>query len=658
MVGLNRREQPRQGRITKWCRLIIFCLVCVYSFCIAVNNAIAAKDSAAIQANPKAAVVLDGRELFKIGRSGNLTATERANKVSYLLQTKLKQYSDREPPPVTIEKSSNWTVIRVSDRHLVTVIDNDIIPGMTVAEQARIWQEQVESALQKGIKERSSGYLTWALKMVAIALTIGLVIQFVLFCLNRYYRRKQLDPSVQRASSLAILGIFLLQAVIWLAFVYYCTNLFPLTRDWQYKVFKLLDNTFNSEIINLGGESSISLSHLLFLILVGIGLWFFVRWFSQLLKSQILPLTGFDDTLQSSIVFVTRYGLLFLGLLLILNSGGIDFRSLTIVLSALGVGIGFGLQNIAKDFISGVIITLTQPIKIGELVEVGEYKGLVMRIGARTTEISHVDRHLITIPNSRFIEEAVKNWNRSGLTRVKVYIDVAYNSDRDLVYKALLAAAQVYHPEILKHPPPKVKFRDFRDHSLLFRVVVFIKDPLKEPKVRNHLQKHIDANLRKYGIEIPFPQRDINLKIPQIEKLIANLAEIYQPNKPKLYYPQDKLLNKPDINSPLEELKIKDEYDWEVLIEAMRGENGIEIKDRRYGFKVYRKAFLGSEAVNWLIQQEKATRAEAIAIGQLMIEQNLIHHVLDEHNFKDEPLFYRFYIDEQDDEQDNEQDWE
>ena len=272
-----------------------------------------------------------------------------------------------------------------------------------------------------------------------------------------------------------------------------------------------------------------------------------------------------------------------------------------------------------------------------------------MRIGARTTEISHVDRYIMTVPNSRFIEETVKNWHRSGLTRVKVYIDVAYNSDRDLVFKALLAAAQVYHPDILKHPPPKARFREFGDRSLLFRVVVFIKDPFKEPKVRNHLQKHIDINLRKYGIEIPFPQRDINLKIPQLDELVANLVKIYVPQQPKLYYPQPQDTSSgSEPLASIEELTIYDEYDWESLVSAMRGEHGVKIQARRYGLKVYSKVFLGSEAVAWLIQYEKATKAEAIAIGQMMIENNIIHHVLDEHDFKDEPLFYRFYLDEED----------
>ena len=628
-------------------KIIIVSISCWFCLCWCLLPTLA-KVNAAAPLPSKADIVLDGRKLFEISNSGNFGAAQRAEKINSLLQNKLKQYSNApEDLDVTVAKQSDWTVIRVNGRHLLTVANDDLIPGMMAQEQAEVWQEQIELALDRAIKERTPARLRWNIKMMAIAFAIVAAIQFGLFGLKRRYSRERLK-SPQRWISWAILVILGLQTLIWLIFVCYCFYLFPQTRTWQYNLWQYINDTFNTEIFDFGAEMAVSLRRIITVILLGIGWWLFIGWFSQLLKSSILPLTGFESTLQSSITFLTRYGLLFLGILLILNAGGIDFRSLTIIISALGVGIGFGLQSIAKDFISGMILTLTRPIKIGELVEVGDDKGLVLHIGARTTEISHVDRHIMTIPNSRFIEETIRNWHRSGLTRVKVYVDVAYDSDRDLVYKALLAAAQVYHPDILKHPPPKAKLRNFSDRSLEFRVVVFIKDPFKEPKVRNHLQKHIDLNFRKYGIEIPFPQRDLNFNVPQLDELVANLVDTYAPSKPKLYYPQAQN-NLGDRQLPsIEELTIRDEYDWDALVAAMRGEHGVSITERRYGLKTYNKVFLGSEAVSWLIQYEKATLAEAIAIGQLMIEQNIIHHILDEHDFKNEPLFYRFYLDEND----------
>ena len=625
-------------------KIITIAIACWFCLC---SLPTLAKVESAAPPESKADIVLDGRKLFEISRSGNFSAARRAEKINSLLQNKLKQYSNSpQDLDVTVAKQSDWMVIRVNDRHLLTVAENDLIPGIMAQEQAEIWQEQIELALNRAIEERTPARFRWNIKMMAIAFAIVVAIQFGLFGLKRHYSRERLK-SPQRWISWAILAVLGLQALIWLIFLGYCTYLFPQTRTWQYNLWQYISDTFNGEIFDFGGEMAVSLRRITSVILLSVVWWIFVGWFSQLLKSNILPLTGFESTLQSSITFLARYGLLFLGILLILNAGGIDFRSLTIIISALGVGIGFGLQSIAKDFISGMILTLTRPIKIGELIEVGDDRGLVLHIGARTTEISHVDRHILTIPNSRFIEETIKNWHRSGLTRVKVYVDVAYDCDRDLVYKALLAAAQVYHPDILKHPPPKAKLRNFGERSLEFRVVVFIKDPFKEPKVRNHLQKHIDLNFRKYGIKIPFPQRDLNFNVPQLDELVANLVNTYAPGKPKLYYPQVRN-SLSDRKSSIEEPTVREEYDWEALVAAMRGEYGVSIADRRYGLKTHAKVFLGSEAVSWLIQHEKATLAEAIAIGQLMIEQNIIHHILDEHDFKNEPLFYRFYLDEND----------
>jgi small-conductance mechanosensitive channel len=335
-----------------------FCLSC----CLVQTAANA--QSLTESSDRQADIVLDGRKLLEIGSSGNFSAIQRAEKINSLLQTKLQQYSNansQQPLKITIAKQSDWTVIRVNERHLLTVVENDLIPGMMPQEQAEIWQEQLRWAIKQGIKERSPDYLKWATKKIALALIVVTGIQFGLFCLKRRYNRKRLESSSQGWFSWGILAILILQTLIWLIFIYYCTSLFPQTRTWQYYLWQSVSNTFNTEIFDFGGETAISVRQILILVFLGLGWWLFVRWFSQLLRLNILPLTGFESTLQGSIAFLTYYGLLFLGLLLILNGGGIDFRSLTIIISALGVGIGFGLQNIAKDFVSGLILTLTRP---------------------------------------------------------------------------------------------------------------------------------------------------------------------------------------------------------------------------------------------------------------------------------------------------------
>ncbi len=385
------------------------------------------------------------------------------------------------------------------------------------------------------------------------------------------------------------------------------------------------------------GEETISLNRILTIALTITALWIGVGWFVSILKSRLLPLTGAEPSHQDTIAFFLQYGLLSVGALLILNAGGLDFQSLALLLGALGVGIGFGLQNIVKDFICGLILIVARPIKVGELVQVGDFQGLVQRIGARTTDISNIERYIITIPNSRFIEGEVLNWNRSGITRVKAYVKIPYGTDIDFVYKVLLAAAQVEHPDILRHPPPKVKFREYVENGLQFRVVAFIRDPLKQPKVRTHLYKQIEKYLRKYRVEVARPRQDVHLKDLD--------PEIYPgPGERSQTSAENRLLSQEMLS--IEPPSIKEEYDWEAISTAMGGENGVSIKDRRFQFKLFKNVFLGSEAVEWLMINERATREEAILMGELMLQQGIIHHVLDEHNFKDEPLFYRFYNDE------------
>lgn len=580
----------------------------------------------------KVPVVLDGREVIEIGASGSARAEARAAFITSILQSALADSIDREKPPeVTVVRQDRELILEVNDRPLLEVTEKDIVSSMYLDIQAQIWQKKLQQNLDQSWQERTPTYTRWAVKMVAIALTIAILCQVGLIFLFRYIlRQKRLYPQ-RRWHSLQMLGLLLLQGGVWATFLGYSIQLFPITRTWYYQIFQLLDSTFNARMFQLG-EETISLSRILVIVLMIAILWLGVSWFVQILKSRLLPLTEAERSHQDAIAFFVQYGLLFVGVLLVLNAGGVDFQSLVFLLGALGVGIGFGLQNIAKDFICGLILIVARPIKVGELVQVGDFQGLVQRIGARTTEISHIDRYIMTIPNSRFIEGEVLNWNRSGLSRVKAYVKVPYGSDIDLIYKVLLAAAQMEHPDILRHPPPKVKFREYAEDGLQFRVVAFIRDPLKQPKVRTHLYNQIEKYLRQYGVDVPRPQQDLHLKDldPEISAWVRSQTPIeYRPQ------PQDL----PVIEAPA----IRAEYDWEAIATAMGGPQGVEIKDRRFQFKVFQNVFLGSDAVEWLMIHERATREEAILMGQLMLEQNIIHHVLDEHDFKDEPLFYSFY---------------
>ncbi len=622
----------------KWIKrlLIPFCIILLFSLSVSSSDAQTPETEVV---SPKVPVVLDGRELFKVGPAGDFSAEERASIINTLLQEKLDQNLLKgERVNVGIQQQDGITVLKVNNRYLISVTETDLMPGMTPQEKAGGWQEKVKIALEKSLIERSDKYKIWAFKRIAIAFCLAVIFQGGLFWLYRRCQRlKNIDKQSQ--GSLQLLGLLLLQIGVWLGFIYYSFNFFPVLRRGMYRVTHLIEDTFTTRMFKLGGVP-ISLNRILLIVIATVILWLASSLLTQFLKQRILPLAGVDRSLQDAIAFFAQYGLLFLGFLLILNAGGVDFQALAIILSVIGVGIGFGLQNIAKDFISGLILIVARPIKVGELVQVGDFQGLVQRIGARTTEISHIDRYIITLPNSQFIEGEVLNWNRSGLTRVKAYVGVSYDSDIDFVYKVLLAASQVEHPDILRHPPPKVKFRGYGESELRFRVVAFVQDPLKEPKVRTHLYNQIEKYLKQYNIHIPYPQQDLHLKTPKISPIIKTWLKANDSD-----YEQEKTLLEVSQN-PVNPPQVREEYDWNAIVTAMREENGVEIKDRRFQFKVFYQVFLGSDAVNWLMKYEKSTREEAILIGKIMVQQGIIHHVLDEHDFKDEPLFYRFYEDE------------
>ena len=611
--------------------LVRFALVlCISLLSVFLLSPVQAKDAASL----KFPVVLDGRELLEIGPSEKATAQERAEFITSTLESVLADSIERgKPPEVKVVRSNQNVVLKVDSRPLLEV-EEDTLDSMYSGIQAQMWQKQLQQGLDQSWRERTLAYTHWAIKMLTIAFVTTLLLQGGLLFLFRYVLRQKIKNPQRRWHSLQLLVLILFQVGIWVTFINYGVQLFPITRGWFYEFFQLLDITFNARMFQLG-EENISLNRILAIALTIAALWVGVSRFVGILKSRLLPLTEAQPSHQNTIAFFVQYGLLSVGMLLVLNAGGVDFQSLAILLGALGIGIGFGLQNIAKDFICGLILIVARPIKVGELVQVGEFQGLVQRIGARTTDISNIERYIITIPNSRFIEGEVLNWNRSGITRVKAYVKIPYGTDIDFVYKVLLAAAQVEHPDILRHPPPKVKFREYVEDGLQFRVVAFIRDPLKQPKVRTHLYNQIERYLRKYGVEVPRPQQDLHLK-----DLDPELYAWVRSQTPVEYRPLPQEI--PSIEPP----SIKEEYDWEAISRAMRGENGVSIKDRRFQFKLFKNVFLGSEAVEWLMINERATKEEAILMGELMLKQGIIHHIFDEHNFKDEPLFYRFYNDE------------
>jgi len=227
---------------------------------------------------------------------------------------------------------------------------------------------------------------------------------------------------------------------------------------------------------------------------------------------QVYKRRQLEEGVQYALNRLLHYGILALGVMVALQNLGISITALAGLGAILAVGIGFGLQNIAQNFVSGLILLLERPVKKGDFVEVGETRGTVRSIHARATVITTLDNVDILVPNGELITEAVVNQTyRDRQLRIRIGVGVAYGSDTELVRRTLLTVAQA-HPAVVRKEQAAVLFEDFGDSSLDFTVMAWIEDPVAQRRVASDLRFAIDAAFRQAGIEIPFPQRDLHLR--------------------------------------------------------------------------------------------------------------------------------------------------
>ncbi len=250
---------------------------------------------------------------------------------------------------------------------------------------------------------------------------------------------------------------------------------------------------------------------LLGLVVFVIGL-MLVRLLVMWLDRRVLSRSDMDEGIRHSILTVSRYTGIVGAFLVALSVAGVNLTSLAFFGGALGIGIGFGLQTIVNNFVSGLILLAERPIKAGDWIQVSGGEGLVKRIKVRSTEIETFDRCTIIVPNSQLISEPVSNWfhdNRMG--RVRVPVGVSYDADPDVVQEILLKCARA-HPRALASPAPFVLFTGFGDNSLDFELRLYIGDAGYRASTASDLRFAIFRELKKAGIEIPFPQRDVHVR--------------------------------------------------------------------------------------------------------------------------------------------------
>ncbi|WP_339607054.1 mechanosensitive ion channel domain-containing protein [uncultured Roseivirga sp.] len=227
---------------------------------------------------------------------------------------------------------------------------------------------------------------------------------------------------------------------------------------------------------------------------------------------QVMSRYSDDIGVNQSIGTIFQYVAVLIGGLIIVQNT-IELGSLNVLAGALGVGIGFGLQNIANNFISGLIILFERPIKVGDRIEVGQVTGDIVRISSRATTVSTNDNISIIIPNAEFISKPVINWSHSGRNiRFHVPVGVAYKEDPAHIKSILLSIAKS-HPDVLQTPAPDVLFTEYGDNSLNFDLMVWTSTYINRPTIlKSQLYYLIFEKFKEHNVEIPFPQRDIHIK--------------------------------------------------------------------------------------------------------------------------------------------------
>ncbi len=253
------------------------------------------------------------------------------------------------------------------------------------------------------------------------------------------------------------------------------------------------------------------------LITFGVVAAFFIgssRILRRILMTRFLARLQVEEGTRYSLARIVQYTVVVVGVVVAFQFIGIDLSGLLVVFGFLSVGIGFGLQNITSNFISGLILLFERHIKVGDRVTVGDTEGDVIEINIRSTTIRSLNNISIIVPNTEFISGTVINWSHTDpKVRLDIAVGVSYNSDLDTVLRSLYEVADE-NPEVLKSPKPEVLLETFGDSSWDMNLRAWIGNPKRDRQARSDLNCAIVRKFRDNGVEIPFPQRDLHLRSP------------------------------------------------------------------------------------------------------------------------------------------------
>jgi small-conductance mechanosensitive channel len=262
------------------------------------------------------------------------------------------------------------------------------------------------------------------------------------------------------------------------------------------------------------------------LILAGTG--FFVRYLPSICDAALFPRVRWDAGLRYTFLTLSRYVCIFLGLWWGLSTVHMNWSSIQWIVAAVSVGVGFGLQEIVSNFVSGLILLLERPIRVDDIVTVGDQTGTVKRITIRATAIQCGDNQTVIIPNKEFIARMVTNWTLGDThVRLGLSVGVAYGSNLDLVQR-LLTEIVSSHPRVLMTPPPAIFLRAFGEHALQWEISCFVPRPQDRTATAHDLLLQIDQVFRQHAIVIPFPQQDIHLRSADATLAVQSTSNGYE----------------------------------------------------------------------------------------------------------------------------------
>ena len=368
--------------------------------------------------------------------------------------------------------------------------------------------------------------IVWLIGTLSATLAIG---GFLRRWFRRLFNRFRM-PQNLRNRLLALLFLIVLIFGIGLAFRLAGIGTGFLGKLFNYPLTDLFEPPQQLVETDTGGEKTpgevyenegkLTLARLFYGFVIVFGMFILSKYVQWVLRRQVLQAFQIAEHTQFILLRFLHFSLIIIGVVISLSTIGVSFTSLALIFGGLSIGIGFGLQNIASNVISGFILIFERPIKIGDLVEIMDVDifGRVSSINLRSTIIVSLDEKEIIVPNSQLITESVHNLTHyNNRFRIRITVGVSYGSDVKLVKKALLEAAHE-HPQVIKEAIPNisnvtapfVRFINFGDSSLDFELLAWIPDSFQRFDVASDLHFMVWEKFKAYNIRIPFPQRDVH----------------------------------------------------------------------------------------------------------------------------------------------------